>query len=336
MIDCNPPRCSRVKDRCQCPNSWVEYISREARIRRDKNLSRLCIKAHAANYKKLKKKGKFKTKKTTRECRDIDTDTLCKWNNSRKSSLMAKTSSLRPLAFPSTIKENDKFFTLQDPSLQEFLGEPRIITGNYKGAPVIIKVEDILDEEDRNNFLYVTKVHMLMTRRIPDSVPRLYKAYFLQYHGKVKGVQIMERLEGVMMDKYLKNRKCDWPSLARALKRLSNDLNVCRVLHSDFQAHNIILSLDQYGRVKDAKALDFEDTYLVKKLPTDNLYILLRDVVDKHSIIPRALVTEIIKVCSLPHDLLDWTYHDFENHAHKTPRIRSFGDLSMLQVLTIT
>ena len=133
----------------------------------------------------------------------------------------------------------------------------------------------------------------------------------------------------------MEERECDWPSLAQALKKLTNDLKFCRIVHGDLQAHNIILGLDRHGRVKDAKAVDFEDTYLVKESPTDNLYILLSDMFGEQAIIPQELVKEMMKVYSLPRDMLNWTDLDFDSLAHKIPRIRNFIGLPTLQVLEI-
>ena len=41
MTDCEPPRCFGVKARCQCPNSWIEYLSKEAQERQGKGVTEI-------------------------------------------------------------------------------------------------------------------------------------------------------------------------------------------------------------------------------------------------------------------------------------------------------
>ena len=326
MTKCKSPRCFRVRDHCQCPNSWIEFLSHEARARADKGLSRLSIKTYAAKYKKLKRDGMFKAERPTKECRNIDTKQLCKWNSERNGSQ-------RQASRKSTSVDN--FLRLKDKSIKAFPGEPRIKTGLLNGIPVIIKVENIKNKNDGIDFKYVTKIHSLLTQHVPHSVPKLLKAYFLRTESGVEGVHIMERLEGVEMDKYLKSGNCDWPSLARALKTMLDDFETCKVLHSDLQPHNVMLSLDRRGRVKNAIAFDFEGTYLVNSVPTDNAYLLLGDCYGEDAIIPGELITEMFKIYpSLSRNI---SASDFmiDSEQHKTPRLRNLDALPLLQTVAL-
>ena len=317
MTDCDSPRCFHVKERCQCPNSWIEYLSKEAKDRRNSGLPRLSIKRHATNYRKLKRSGKFKTGKPTKECRDIDTDTLCKWNSQRRPSTRESSADL------------EAFLKMKDPSIRDMPGEPRIKTGAFKGVPVIIKIEDVGNEQDdlrRKNFLYTTKVHTLMTERIPRSVPKLYKAYFLQSPTGLRGIHIMEHLSGVMIDDYLKGQ-CDLPSLARALKKLLDDLRSCGVIHRDL-SHNIMLTLSRHGRVIDAKALDFENTHLVNKVSIENMEILFEGLSEDPPFPPPALLLELLKIDrSLPREMKDWETYDFPLRVDEKSQIRKYNEL---------
>lgn len=326
MTDCKPPRCFGVKDRCQCPNSWIEYLSKEARERQGKGLPRLSIKRHAANYRKMKRSGKFKTKKPTKECRDINTDTLCQWNSQRRPSIQE------------TSEDMATFLKLKDPSIRDMPGQPEIKTGKFEGIPVIIKVQDI-KEVGKENFLYTTKAHMLMTKRIPRSVPQLYKAYFLRSkENGFQGVHIMEHLPGVMMDKYVRRNNCDLPSLARALKKLLDDLKTCKILHKDLGAHNIILNLDHRERVKSAQALDFENTCITETQPVGNADILLEDVFGNPPLIPPALILEMLKTDrNLPRDMKDWKTYGFERRADAAREscVKTYEDVPYLESFNI-
>lgn len=143
----------------------------------------------------------------------------------------------------------------------------------------------------------------------------------------------MERLDGVEMDKYLQTGQCDWPSLAAALKRLLDDFEACKVLHSDIQPHNVMLSLDRRGRVKTARAFDFEGTYLVKTVPTDNAYLLLGDCFGDDALIPAGLIREMLKI--YPSLSRDVNSPDFliDSEQSRTPRVRDLEGLPLLQVI---
>ncbi len=325
MTDCDPPRCFRAKERCQCPNSWIEYLSKEAKDRQRSGLPRLSIKRHATNYRKLKRSGIFKTSKPTKECRDIDTDNLCQWNSQRRPSTRESSEDLKA------------FLQLKDPSIKDMAGEPSIKTGVFRGVPVIIKIENVgggRDDTKKKAFLYTTKVHSLITERIPHSVPRLYKAYFLRSPSGLRGVHIMERLPGVMMDRYTKRARYDLPSLARVLKRLLNDLRSCKVLHGDLGPHNIILDLDKQEKVISAKAIDFESTCIVDGVPNGNADILLEEVFGDPPMIPPALISEMLKVDrSLPREMKDWRSYEFERlaDAARESCIKRYDELPSLE-----
>lgn len=321
MKSCEPPRCAAVKDRCQCPNSWIEYLSREAAERRERSQPRLSIKRHAKNYKRLRLQGQFKAVEPSKDCRDINTKKLCNWNSLRRGRLKAKEASLHT------------FLTLKDKSIEDFPGQPRIKTATLEGYPVIIKVEPIEDQEDELKFKHTTKVHMLMTNRVPVSVPQLDKAYILRSPRSVQGVHIMERLDGIVLEDYLESGQCDWHSLAQALKKLLDDLKSCKILHSDLGPHNVILIFNRGGQVRRALAIDFEDTFIVDGEPTDNTYLLLGDCYGEDAIIPSALIKEFLKIDrSLSRDIASVDFPiDFEQT--KTPRKRRLEDLPKLQIV---
>lgn len=319
MTDCDPPRCFHVKERCQCPNSWIEYLSKEAKDRRNSGLPRLSIKRYAANYRKLKRSGKFKTGKPTKECRGIDTDTLCRWNLKRSGSTREPTGDL------------SAFLKLKDPSIRAFPGQPEIKTGIFKGVSVIIKVQNI-KEVGKDEFLYTTKVHTLMAEHIPRSVPKLYKAYFLHSPKGLHGIHIMEYLPGITMKKYLERKNRSLSSLARALKVLLMDLRTCKVVHTDLHDDNIILDLDRQGRVKNAKAIDLERTFIFDTVGAENAISLFQHVIEDPPSPPPALILEMLKVDhSLPREMQNWEDYDFQRLADAIPRTRTYHDLPRLE-----
>jgi tRNA A-37 threonylcarbamoyl transferase component Bud32 len=79
---CAPPRCDEVKNRCQCPNAWTEFLSRNARGEGKKS-----IKRHAAEYRRARDAGAF-AKSGEKGLNDgpckTNTAKLCTWRHRRK------------------------------------------------------------------------------------------------------------------------------------------------------------------------------------------------------------------------------------------------------------
>ena len=75
------------------------------------------------------------------------------------------------------------FLKLKDPSIRDMPGQPEIKTGKFEGIPVIIKVQDI-KEVGKENFLYTTKAHMLMTKRIPTKRATIVQSIFFAFKGE--------------------------------------------------------------------------------------------------------------------------------------------------------
>lgn len=325
-MDCNPPKCAKVKARCQCPNSWIEYLAHEAARRRQNNLPRLSIHSHAAKYGRLKQAGKFRTSRNSGVCKQLDTRLLCAWHKQRT----------RPL---NVLSQTDsasltKILNLTDSSIRDFPEEPRIKTALVNGVPVIIKVESIGSARDMRDFLYVTKLHSIMTAQIPRSVPKLFKAYFLKKGTYICGVQVMEHIDGITMEDYIRRRSPDWGSLARALKRMIDDLGSCKIFHVDLAPNNIMVELDSHGKARNVRAIDFELLWLGDEYPIRNVYGMLSIEAIEDDKLRKALITAYLKVdMDLPRNMADWEIEDFYEITEADRPVRHYTDLPKLPTI---
>lgn len=334
-MHCRPPRCAKAKQRCQCPNSWLEYLSKTARERQEKSLPRLSLKQHASNYGVLRRSGTFKKLEKTsswRECGDIDTEKLCGWNKERQH-LVKGTAQFPPKQWRAN------FLNLRDKSIKNFPDEPRIKTADYDGIPVIIKIEEIQNALDYKDFLYTTKVHLMMSEKIPEAVPSLYKAYFLEDdRNNPLGVHIMERLDGVSLEKYLRGERPNFLSAAKAVKALIDQLDSCNVLHHDLGPHNAIVDVDSNGLVRSARAVDMEDTRLLETVQglRYNPYMMFSHPGDDSPAGKRLenrlrqLNEAYLKLDpSLPRDMGQWEEERFDEYIDSSPK-RRYTDLPRL------
>ena len=325
-MQCDAPQCADVKDRCQCPNSWLEFLAHEAASRRKNSLPRLSMRSHALKYKKLKKAGKFRKAANIGVCNNINTNLLCAWNKERK-----RTSDMPARIDPSSLKN---FMTLTDPSICDFPKEPRIKSGLIDGVPVIIKVENLNNPQNNRKFLYTTKIHLLMAAKIPRSVPKLFAAYLLKDGAKTSGVHIMERIEGITMEEYFQSRSPDWKGLARAVKRIIDDLASCSILHVDLNPSNIMVTRDSSGKIRNAKAIDFESTWLVNKDPIENVYGMLSIDAIPDDKSRKALITAYLKLdTDLPRNMADWEMDDFYEITEADRPVRQYTNLPKLPTI---
>ena len=83
---CPPPRCHRTKRGCRCPNSWIEFIAKTSKERREKGMKPMTRSQMSSLYRRSKKAQLFSPKQSdlvSRGCRS-NTDLLCKWNADRQ------------------------------------------------------------------------------------------------------------------------------------------------------------------------------------------------------------------------------------------------------------
>ena len=80
---CAPPKCDAVKNRCQCPNAWIKFLSRNARLNGSKS-----IKRHAVDYRRSRDAGAFAKTAAQQGLGDgackTNTTKLCTWRHRRK------------------------------------------------------------------------------------------------------------------------------------------------------------------------------------------------------------------------------------------------------------
>lgn len=334
---CEPPKCAKVKGNCQCPNSWIEYLAKIARERKASQQPRLSLKAHAFNYRRLKKAGKFSRLPRTNEdgvCGQSNTVKLCHWNTTRRLHDRSQEERRFSIVWPEALLK------LMDPSIQQFKMEPRVKTVLYDGVPLILKVEDIRGNSELNDFLYTTKVHQLLTLKVPYAVPCLYHAYLLRTK-RTRGVHIMERLNGISMENYLSGDPLDFRGLATALRKMLDAFKLCKVHHIDMRPHNIIIDIDGKGRVKTAKAIDFEDCYIKTTVPKENPFVVftLFEEEDPKSLKInenlRRVTKEYLKLdSSLPRDMAEWEPGEHFEYTDNEDRNKDYSRLPKVPTIT--
>lgn len=82
---CKSPTCYPVKNRCQCPNAWIEFLSKSAADRRSKGLPKWTIAQHSAAFEALKSSGGLALKNGMNNGRcKADPVKLCAWMVRRK------------------------------------------------------------------------------------------------------------------------------------------------------------------------------------------------------------------------------------------------------------
>ncbi len=86
--DCRAPKCHRIaaRNRCQCPNAWLEFRSRNANERKRLGLPRISNAQHVAEYNQAKADGAFVVpaalQATNAPCK-TNVAKLCVWMNKR-------------------------------------------------------------------------------------------------------------------------------------------------------------------------------------------------------------------------------------------------------------
>jgi RIO1 family len=76
---CKAPKCAEVKNKCACPNPWIEFLAKNA------SDGKATMAEHSAAYKRLKDSGAFKPKAGLNNggCKS-DPVKLCAWKHVRK------------------------------------------------------------------------------------------------------------------------------------------------------------------------------------------------------------------------------------------------------------
>lgn len=82
---CKAPKCANVKTKCQCPNAWTEFVSRNAADRKARGLKPATRQEHAVAYSAQKAAGAFDPEAgmNNAPCK-TDAVKLCAWNARRK------------------------------------------------------------------------------------------------------------------------------------------------------------------------------------------------------------------------------------------------------------
>ncbi len=307
---CVPPKCAEVSDRCQCPNSWIEYLAHAAAERRKAGLPRVSLRHHATEYKKVA--NNLRLTRSVGPCKKINTSLLCGWRSSRRRD-------------SSNTQSRDTWsldlLRLKYKGIHYIKGEPCVRTVEYHGKPLVIKDYKITNELDRRDFLYQTLIHRKLCKTIPNKVPKLYKAYFLKTPGSTHGVHIMQRLEGVLL-KTVVPLFTTWPpgkmqQLAWGLKDLFESLDKSHCSHGDLHDRNIILDIDSSGNIENVQAIDFGNSDIAQSKPNMNfmgfLYFIcsISDDTRLLALIPYFRATGL----SIPDNILEWSDRDFEKHT---------------------
>jgi hypothetical protein len=282
MPKCVAPKCANVKDRCQCPNPWVEYLSHVAAERVTAGLPRLSLKDHVRGYRSAVKSGLFKPQESRKPVCKSDSMLLCDWRLKRGHKSISR--ARHPPAHATTPhvplirKWPIDLLTLKSDLLHHFA--QTTLKADYQGVPLAFKCFTLEDDHDRRSFMWQTQMHFELYKRMPSIVPRLMKAYFLKSGKKLTGVQIMERVPGVPLAQVLERAKNNPSMMTRLAEHLSNifrQMQRHRVWHGDLHCDNIIVKLGADGRILHMFVIDFGETVLDIPIDAHNLYRFVRD-----------------------------------------------------------
>lgn len=137
------------------------------------------------------------------------------------------------------------------------------------------------------------------------------------------------------MEEYIQSRSPDWNSLARALKGMIDDLGSCKIFHIDLNPSNIIVALDSQGQVRNAKAIDFENTWLVDTYPIENVYGMLSIESIENDKLRKPLIKAYLKLDhNLPRNMADWELDDFYEITEADRPVRQYINLPKLPTIS--
>ena len=317
MPKCVAPKCAAVKDRCQCPNPWVEYLSHTASERVTAGLSRLSLKEHVRRYRNAVKSDLFKPKSHRKPVCKSDTTLLCDWRSKRghkKSITRARRAPAHATTprVPMIRKWPMDLLTLKSDLLHHFA--QTTLKADYQGIPLAFKVFTLEVDHDRRDFMWQTLIHFELYKRMPSIVPRLMKAYFLKSGKTLRGVQIMERVPGVPLAQVLERAKDDPSMMTRLAEHLGDifhQMQEHRVWHGDLHCDNIIVKLGADGRILHMFVIDFGETVLDIPIDAHNLYRFVRDF-DLHYWVPYLRKAGV----HVAADIHEWDDHRFDAETY--------------------
>lgn len=317
MTKCEPPKCSRVADRCQCPNPWIEHLASEAAERKRKGLPRLSIRQHAKRYRQAVQAGKYLLRKADKHktCRGNDVDLLCSMNATRadKSSI-----SRAPLTLPLTFEHD--FLTLRSKHLKKF-NDKDMYLARYKGHDLVVKWNFRLkDEYSRRDFMYQAYVHKEAHKRMPANSPKLWKAYVIRKEHELIGVHIMDRLPGITLDEFLRTKKFTRSEdmmleAAVQLKKMFELMTKSKIWHGDLNPHNIIVETDRDGMMRNASIIDFGNVVIDVPIDNnDNMIDFLN--IDNLEELTQKFIPYFKRLgATIPDDIENWGSDDFEDNT---------------------
>ncbi|CAK0777064.1 hypothetical protein CVIRNUC_004447 [Coccomyxa viridis] len=213
---------------------------------------------------------------------------------------------------PKIRKWPNDLLTLQSDQLEPFVQQTLKI--QYQGVALVFKIFDITCDETRRDFMWQTQNHIEMYKRMPSTVPRLMKAYFLKSGTTLRGVQIMERCPGVPLAQILERAKKTPSMMTRLAELLGDKLRLMqrhKTWHGDLHADNIIVELDADDRIVNMFLIDFGHTILDLPIDDHNLYGFLDDY-KMHYWIPYLRNTGI----HVAKDIDNWDDYDFEARSY--------------------
>ena len=316
--DCKPPKCAVVKEKCQCPNPWLEHLAHTAADRKAKGLKRLSIKQHAKDYKKAVRTGKYSARTSIKKICKSNAKLLCDWNAARSGHSRvtdtATTGTQMSESYPPGGWDRD-LLTFKSLKVLD-LKQTHLYITEYKGRRLVFKEFELKSVEDRRLFLFRTLTHYEMHRRLGDRVPRLYKAYFLNRKGHRYGIQIMQCAPGIPLEDFLPDQTSPLVlhDLAVHLKDTFDALRKAKVWHGDMHAGNWMIDVAKNGNIKSLTLIDFD--YAVVDAPDlrdRNVLRFLSDTLDEETSKYLPLLPYLYEVgMNIPADILKWDGHDFE------------------------
>ena len=315
--ECKPPKCAVVKEKCQCPNPWLEHLAHTAAERKAKGLKRMSIKQHAKDYKKAVRSGKYSARTSIKKVCKSNAKLLCDWNAARsghsRDTDTAATGSTMSEQYPPGGWDRD-LLTLESPKVKDFK-QNHLYIADYKGRRLVFKEFEIESIFDKRRFLFRTQTHIEMHKRLGERVPRLYLAYFLNRNGGQYGIQIMECASGILLENFLPRLASPkvGHDLAMHLKEMFDALKKAKVWHGDLHEGNWIIDVTKNGSIKAITLIDFDYSVVdAPDLGDRNVLSFLESVVDKESsylpLLPYLLEAGI----KIPADILEWDTNDFE------------------------
>ena len=239
-------------------------------------------------------------------CNGNDTRELCSMYALRKSGKDKK-----------GIDFDQDFLTLKSKLLRPIDGG--VFAADYKKYALIVKWKfDVSTKEKRYDFLYQTKTHLRCWERLGDIVPRLFAAYYLEAKGKMRGVQIMERVPGMTLAKFLKKSRSprELQEAAEQLKLMFDAMRVQRVWHGDLHSTNIILDASE-DRVRKAYLIDFEKVVAGVKVGNANFFSVIDGFIENvdENMNWRQLIPYLRQAgCVLPDDFEDIAFEKYYKH----------------------